>query len=288
LKAPAGNLVGRTRRGEARIGAHDRRGTGLARGLAHLLQELAQPLLHAGITPKHFGDMAASAFVKAACKASTLRNGRVNQSRVAVLTGLSRPEVRKLMLSARAPTSGKQPRTKRVIDGWTSDSRYVSQSGQPLSLRISGTRTSFASLVKKYAGDVPPKAVLEELRRMKVVRETDRRVQLTGTSVYPSAALVRSLASLLPVVSDGVGIASSSMDSELPPPIFRLTLKAGDTRDLAIMRERAVTGAGSFLNGLDRSLRGTAKLSRAPSKLKRCVTVTVLVREQETKRSIRR
>src|SRR5262249_51255165 len=123
------------------------------------------------------GELAAQAFVKAACQASTLRNGRINQSRVAVLTGLSRPEVRKLMRGPRPASSRYQPRTMRVVDGWLSDPRYLGRGGTPRALPLNG-KLSFASLARKYAGDVPHHAVLEELRRLALVKEEDRQVLL--------------------------------------------------------------------------------------------------------------
>src|SRR5689334_5537230 len=71
----------------------DRSDSLLALNLQQLLLGLAQHLLPAGITPAHFGDLATQAFVKAAAGISKFRNGRVNSSRVAVLTSLRRAEV---------------------------------------------------------------------------------------------------------------------------------------------------------------------------------------------------
>jgi hypothetical protein len=260
----------------------------LSRRLTSLLGELATPLLSAGITPKCFGDLATIAFVNAACRASTLRNGRVNQSRVAVLTGLSRPEVRKLLADVRTARAVKQPRTKRVIDGWISDPSYVGEDGRPLSLPINGAGTSFASLARKFAGDVPHMAVLRELRRMNVVRESDKRVYLTGKAAQRSTMLLSALKSVLPVISDGVGLASAYAESATVPGIFRASMVASDTRDLAMMRERAMTGASWFLNGLRGSLDGSKRLARTTAKAKRQITVTVLVREHEFKKNPRR
>ena len=231
--------------------------------------------MDAGITPRLFGDLAARAFVKAACRASTLRNGRVNQSRVAVLTGLSRPEVRKLMVGPRNSLIRYQPRTMRVVEGWSSDSRFTSRTGVPLALRINGPRLSFAALVRQYAGDVPHQAVLEELKRLRIVKESNHRIELLGRVAPRSATLLKSLKSLLPIVSDGVPSTSHS-DSWNQKVIHRLTLKASDSRDLVVMYERAVTGAISYLNGLDQSL---PVRPRASSR-KHNVTISVLVRQR--------
>ncbi len=259
--------------------------TRVSRALQRLLGELAEPLMQVGITPRLFGDLAARAFVKAACKASTLRNGRINQSRVAVLTGLSRPEVRKLMRGSRRAAPRYQPRTMRVIDGWVSDPRYITRNGAPRELPISGSSGSFAVLVGKYAGDVPHHAVLEELRRLKLVKEERGRIRLVAPVAPTSRTLARSLGLLLAVVSDGFAL-SAARGSGSAKGVYRLALRAVDARDSIAMYERALSSAASFVSGLDQSLR--AAPLRSSRRRGNHVTVSVLVRQQETDSKTRR
>ena len=249
----------------------------VARALQLLLGELADPLMQAGITPRLFGDLAARAFVKAACKASTLRNGRINQSRVAVLTGLSRPEVRKLMRGVRSTAPRFQPRTQRVIDGWVSDPRFTARGGEPRSLPVTGAGVSFAALVKQYAGDVPHHAVLEELRRLKLLKEENQHLQLIAPVAQASRALAKSLGVLLALASDAVAL-SASRGPGGTKGVHRLTLKANDARDSIVMYERALTSAESFVSGLDQSLRTGARKSKKRGSQ---VTISVLVRLKE-------
>src|SRR5262245_20720568 len=67
--------------------------------LRSFLLGLAKLLVLAGITPKHFSELATRAFVAAACNLSKFRNGKINKSRVAVLTALRRAEVAKILSS---------------------------------------------------------------------------------------------------------------------------------------------------------------------------------------------
>jgi hypothetical protein len=258
----------------------------VTRALLALLGELAEPLMQAGITPRRFGDLAAQAFIKAACRASTLRNGRINQSRVAVLTGLSRAEVRSLMRGPRQVAPRFQPRTLRVIDGWVSDARYTAPNGAPLSLPVSGTRTSFASLVRRYGGDVPHHAVLEELRRLKLVREAHQRVELVSAVAPTSRALGKSLSELLALVCDSVAL-SRSHGAGRAKGVHHLTLKATDARESIVLYERAIASAASFVSGLDQSLR-TGVPARRSTKRGSQVTVRVLVRLKESDSKTRR
>src|SRR5215470_5063922 len=90
-----------------------------ATGLQHLLTELALVLLPRGMTPKRFAALARSAFVQAASDMSKLRNGRVNHSRVAAQTGLTRADVKRLLVynAFGSPNRG-QSALERVMDGW--------------------------------------------------------------------------------------------------------------------------------------------------------------------------
>jgi hypothetical protein len=265
----------------------------LVKNLQQLLVELAQLLVPAGITPKHFGELATRAFVKAACSISKCRNGRINKSRVAVLTALRRAEVTRLIsencaAAPRLPVH--QPRTERVIIGWTSDKRYVNRSGNPRRLSITGGRHSFASLAKTFAGDVPHRAVLEELRRLRVVREQGRYVELTVGCTTSNLPALQSLHNVFPVLLDGIQIAAKRSSADLHPSLQRLTLTASDLVDLAVLRERASSGAISFVDGLRRSLQLPTGPPRRNKKIKHRLTVTVLLREhnetndQEAKR----
>ena len=240
--------------------------------------------MQVGITPRLFGDLAARAFVKAACKASTLRNGRINQSRVAVLTGLSRSEVRNVIRGPRSTKPRFLSRTQRVIDGWLSNSRYVTREGAPRVLPVNGPVISFAALVRKYAGDVPHHAVLEELRRLKLVKEERERVQLVAPTLA-SRSFEKSLSLLLAVLSDGVAV-SATRNTNPARGVHRLTLKARDTRESIALYQRALTSAASFVSGLDQSLRGTP-IHRSKKRGSQ-VTVSVLVRLKEPEVRTRR
>lgn len=109
------------------------------------------------------------------------QGGRANISRLSVATGMTRKEVAALLSDSRknagatAKRSGQQ-RALRVLRGWVTDARFHTRRGRPDELKYQGRKKSFASLVKLYAGDVTPKAVLRELERIEAVDLTE-----TGT-----------------------------------------------------------------------------------------------------------
>jgi len=95
---------------------------------------------------------------------------RLNHSRIAAATGLTRKEVRNL---ANLIRSGKivvgravsKQRTARVLHGWRTDPEYLDRRGNPARLLIKGPSLTFHTLVRRYGGDVTPMSVLNELVR---------------------------------------------------------------------------------------------------------------------------
>lgn len=118
------------------------------------------------------------AYLRAATQAVVHQDGRANVSRLSVTTGMTRKEVAALLSvspkngSATPKRSGQQ-RALRVLSGWMTDSRFRNRRGRPDELTYRGQKKSFTSLVKLYAGDVTPKAVLRELQRIEAVDMTE-------------------------------------------------------------------------------------------------------------------
>ncbi len=226
-----------------------------ARGAAvlqELLAELALVLLPRGVTPKRFGEFARLAFVQAAANMSRLRNGRVNQSRVAAQTGLSRADVKRLLgadlLSSVRPD---QTPIRRVINAWRTDRRFCTKSGRPKRLSITGAGASFENLVRRYAGDIPHRAVLTELRRMRAVVEQSGTVQMDPSLQFRGNIDYSFLSPVLPALVDGIRIASSKTSSGV---IQRLDLAVRSDIDLAMVRERCRSSTRAMLEGLGHSL----------------------------------
>jgi hypothetical protein len=269
VKAPTGT-------GRRRPEVASPRGTPV---LQELLAELAFVLLPRGMTPRSFSELARFAFVQAATEMSRLRNGRVNYSRVAAQTGLSRADVKRLLKSnvfevgrlARAPM-------ERVVNGWRTDRLFAHRVGRPKKLRIGGLGASFANLVRKYGGDVPHRAVLDELRQINAVADDGKRVWLK-MPILRKHHNFAFLSPVLPVLVDGIRIASKREDSRPPSSIQRLTLPVESEVDLAIVRERCLSSAKSMLDGLGESLGTSVTLPRTRRNSSCSFTVTILLVE---------
>ena len=134
------------------------------------LIHLALFLIDQGITAGELQYAISEVFVKAAGSRAQMKNGRVNQSRVAAMTGCTRTEVRRLVNCDRSNRSDSATYgARRLLEGWSRDPEFLTQSGQPKKLRLRGGYGAFPSLAKKYSADVPPKASLDELKRLKAI-----------------------------------------------------------------------------------------------------------------------
>jgi Family of unknown function (DUF6502) len=109
------------------------------------------------------------ACISAAAEGAKLGN-RLNHSRIAATTGLTRKDVRNLfgLITSGEVATGKEvakQRTARVMHGWRTDPEFLDRRGNPNQLVIRGPGLTFHGLVKRYGGDVTPISVLNELVR---------------------------------------------------------------------------------------------------------------------------
>jgi hypothetical protein len=145
-------------------------------GLLKALRPIARFLMKSGIGYREFAEISKSAFVDVATSDYGLRGRPTNISRVAVMTGLTRKEVRRLRDKISAGNEVNMQRVippAEIIEKWHSDTEFLDSSGRPKKLEFEGPAPSFAALVKKYGGDIPPGAMRTELKRVGAVAEDD-------------------------------------------------------------------------------------------------------------------
>jgi hypothetical protein len=134
--------------------------TKVAFGIAQRFASLALPL---GFSVGEFIAVSKEAFIEAATSTIKKRGIRPTTSRIAVITGLTRAEVARIRDgTAPPPVAVSEPRTERVMNAWFTDPEFLDPDGVPRVLQEFGN-SSFESLVRKYSGDMPRRALLEEL-----------------------------------------------------------------------------------------------------------------------------
>ncbi len=141
-----------------------------------VLRPIAKILLRFGIGYREFAEVTKSAFVDVATSEYGIRGRPTNISRVAVMTGLTRKEVRRLRDSLEAESVSIVSKTTplaTILHRWYSESEYLDENGRPAALPFANSRNgpSFTSLVRKFGGDIPPGAMRTELKRVKSIEE---------------------------------------------------------------------------------------------------------------------
>ncbi len=147
--------------------------------LTLMLKPLIRLLIAQGVTHAEFSETAKEVYVESALRDFEVE-GKVNKSRVAILTGLTRKEVKNVIDRALIEDSPEKrySRPERVLAGWFNDPIYTGPYGIPLELPYVSTSSdepSFSELVKSYSGDMAPKQMLRELLRSGSVVDVDGR-----------------------------------------------------------------------------------------------------------------
>ncbi|HEV2110481.1 MAG TPA: DUF6502 family protein [Gammaproteobacteria bacterium] len=146
--------------------------------VVRILRPVARVALRHNMSSIEFEEISRWVFVDVALHDPLLSlSGRSKQfkSRAAILTGLSRKEVMRLSRQPQPGEHGEVPcrnRAARVITGWLSPP-YADSRGKPRLLPIKDGNDSFMQLVKGCGGDVPYRAILDELLECGVVERID-------------------------------------------------------------------------------------------------------------------
>jgi hypothetical protein len=155
-----------------------------------ILRPLVRILLRNGIPHRTFADLAKWVYVDVARTEFGIAGRKQTDSRVSIITGLSRKEVGRLKRAVQASDEEalyRYNRAARVIAGWVKDRRFLDSKRAPKPLPAEGNDSSFGELVKAYGGDVPPRAVLDELLSVSAVRKRkDGRLELLTGAYLPA------------------------------------------------------------------------------------------------------
>lgn len=153
------------------------------------LRPVARWLLRAGVTWKEFAAVSRAVFIATASEEFGIKGRPTNVSRIALLTGLMRRDVRKHLDAEKKPST-QSPETltnaSRVLSAWHQDPQYLDADGRPLILAAEGEAPSFSALLKACAGDIPVNALAKELKQSgSIAVRPDGRVQAVKRYYMP-------------------------------------------------------------------------------------------------------
>jgi len=200
-------------------------GKALSAAVSRLLRPLVRLLLRHSVPFSAFEELAKQAYVDVAMTEFGIPGKRATVSRVSVLSGLTRKDVQRLVAAPVHSDSGGRERHNRaakVLSGWARDADFVDEWGAPRLLDPTEGPSSFAVLVKRYSGDMPARAVLDELLRVGAVqRHDDRRLELVNRAYVPMGSEVDKLLFLGTDVSDLIHTIDHNIQHGATEPRFQ-------------------------------------------------------------------
>jgi hypothetical protein len=164
--------------------------------LRRLLRPIVRLLLKHSFPYSAFEAVAKRVFVEVAMEDFALPGKKPSISRAAILTGLTRKDVNALLAASWTSAEFSQVhhnRAARVLTAWFREAAYTCSDGSPRELQIEGP-AGFAELVREHSGDIPHRAVLDELARVGSVHLTSEgTVRLVQRGFVPSDSAVHML-----------------------------------------------------------------------------------------------
>jgi hypothetical protein len=232
----------------------------LSAAVLRLFRPLVRVLLRNGVSYRTFADFAKWVYVDVATKEFGIEGRKQSTSRVSVITGLSRKEVKRVRELPRPDDTAsveRYNRAARVIAAWRRESNFQDAEGNAAPLLLEGTGATFSELVKRFSGDVPVRAILDELIRVGAVeRLEDGRMGLLVRAYVPES----SDADKLHILGTDVGYLISTIDHNLQAdpmgPLFQRKVAYDNLPDEALpeFRELSAERAQALLEKLDRWL----------------------------------
>lgn len=197
----------------------------LQKAILCVLRPLIRILLRNNIPFGAFSEMARQAYVEVATNDFKVEGRKQSNSRISTITGLSRKEVKRLQdleETSDSRLTEKYNRAARVVYGWVHDDDYQNKKGVSKILSFDQGDYCFTALVKEFSGDVPPRAILDELERVGVVEIDDKgMIHLLSRAYIPAAGINEKIQYLGTDVSALLNTMDRNIYEDTKPKFFQ-------------------------------------------------------------------
>ena len=224
--------------------------------VARLLRPLIRLLLKHAMPYSAFEAIAKQVFVESAMADFALPGKKPSISRASILTGLTRKDVQRLLADAPEPdeqATMRHNRATRVLSAWGREPEWRGADGAPRRLEVDG-EDGFAALVRRHSGDMPTRAMLDELLRVGAVEmDDDGAVALRERAFVPQQSAVRKIGMLGTDVGEMIETVAHNIEHGASDPRFqRKVMHVGIPLDtLPALRELGAREAQALLERLD-------------------------------------
>lgn len=236
----------------------------LVTAVRRLLRPLVGLMMEYGLTFRWLSALLKSVYVDVAEREFRLPEKRQTDSRITLLTGVHRKDVRRLRREL--PREEGPPESvfigAQVVAMWTGDDRFLDDAGEPRPLprlHRGGDEPSFETLVTQVSKDIRPRVVLDEWLRLGAVSlDDDDRVVLKADAFVPAHGFDEKAYYLGRNIHDHLAAARHNVQGGEPPLLERSVyydqLSPESVRILAELAEREGMKAIRVLNRRAREL----------------------------------
>jgi len=245
------------------------------------LKQVVDPLVglmfDTGVTVREFSQIVRERAVRIAARRVSKESGRDSKSRVAIITGLPRSEVARILASDDVSPSkrlGRHP-ARNVLAAWFDNPRFLGTNGDPSVLPIFGKRRSFEQLVAMHSRGIPVRAMLDELTQIDAVeilegqrvRPKSRIPILTGMTDSAIASIGERTRDLLETLTNNLRRTSK--------PLFEGTALADETdfEMVSLIRREIAEQGANFINSANSLLGRSSVKAKRSTKYRLGVTV---------------
>lgn len=235
----------------------------LVRAVGLILRPLVRQLIAHGITFPAFSRLAKEAYIDVGTTHFALAFKKQTDSRVALVTGITRKEIGQIRRGQTTPLTEAVHRTygvaTRVIGRWVAEQAYLEEDGTPRELRYekSPDGSTFTDLVDEVGGDIPPRAVLDELIRVGVVALSPRGdVRLLARAYIPARGTEEKLAILGADAAELIGAITHNIEHPSEEAFLQRKVYYDNIGALALpeMRGRVRNAGSTFVQEINHIL----------------------------------
>ena len=231
----------------------------LVRALGRLLRPLVRMLVSHQIPYPFLANLLKTVYVEVADREFALPGRPQTISRVSLLTGVHRKDVKRLR--GEDPESHAIPAAvslgAQLVARWTGVAEFQDSDGHPLALaRQGGSGLSFERLIESVSKDIRPRAVLDEWLRLGVVRIEEsgdqQHIRLNAEAFVPQSGFDEKAFYLGRNLRDHIATAAHNLAGDVPSLLERSVyyddLSAESVRELRELSEAKAVEALQAVN----------------------------------------
>jgi len=253
--------------------------------VSRILEKFVSILLRLGLDSPRAEALIRHAFVFESAKFARLIGARSTQSQIALIAGVNRLDVRKILARPHRPRSSQNPtrrsRVERILLAWRQDPEFATEQGRPMPLTFTGANSQFEKLVRKYGRDVTVRTLRDDLIKNKIAATRGTRLVLSKRGGAADASTPSALADL------------NFLHSQLTPFDFRqgrraflvrnLSLTTNDLKLLKLAQRKAIAKIETTLSSLDSLQRSLSTTEKKPNRrVHRLRIMAILSTESDT------